>query len=115
MTQTSKYECCANLQDVLAPRFFKALCDPTRITILIRLVEHCGELSVSQVSECCPINISVVSRHLATLRDAGILKSVKRGKEVFYSVQAKALVQALRVMADEIEKCCLSEKENEHE
>ena len=74
----------------------------------MHLAQCCGELSVSQVAECCPINVSVVSRHLAILRDAGILKSVKKGKEVFYSVRADSLVRTLRVIADEIEKCCLA-------
>ncbi|TET52650.1 MAG: ArsR family transcriptional regulator [Anaerolineales bacterium] len=111
MTQACKRECCPDLGDVLAPEFFKALCDPSRISILVRLAECCGELSVSQVAECCPINISVVSRHLAILRDAGILKSFKKGKEVFYSVRAESLVKSLRTIADAIESCCPTEKE----
>ncbi len=85
--------------------------DPSRISILVRLAEWCGELTVSQVAESCPINISVVSRHLATLRDAGILKSVKKGKEVFYSIRAESLVKSLRAIADAIESCCPTEKE----
>ena len=111
MTQTCKDSCCAGLRAALTPQLFKALCDPTRLTILARLAECRDELSVSQVAQCCPIDISVVSRHLATLRDAGILRSIKRGKEVFYSVRAEALVKTLRAIADEIESCCPPNKE----
>ncbi len=106
MTQSCKEGCCSTLQSLLTPQLFRALCDPNRLTILARLAESCGELSVSQVARCCPIDISVVSRHLATLRDAGILRSTRRGKEVFYSVRAEALVTTLRAIADEIERCC---------
>ena len=88
---------------------YKALGDPTRVSLLVRLTECCGEMSVSQVAECCPIDISVVSRHLATLRDAGIIAATKRGKEVFYSVRADSVVKTLRAIADEIERCCPTE------
>lgn len=91
---------------MLAPRFFKALCDPNRIAILGQLLGCCGPLRVSEIAGCCPVDISVVSRHLAVLRDAGILKAEKRGKEVFYSVQFDTLPTLLRRMADAIEACC---------
>jgi DNA-binding transcriptional ArsR family regulator len=58
------------------------------------------------VACCTPIDISVVSRHLATLRDAGVLSSEKRGKEVYYTVRGNALVESLRAIANEIEECC---------
>ena len=115
MTQTCKDKCCQGLQALLTPQLFKALCDPTRLTILTRVAECREELSVSQVARCCPIDISVVSRHLAILRDAGIMTSVKRGKEVFYSVKAAALVKTLRAIADEIESCCPPNKEQDDE
>ena len=107
--------CCVDLKRVLSPGLFKALCDPTRVSILARIAETCGEMSVSQVAEGYSIDISVVSRHLATLRDAGILKSMKRGKEVFYSVRVESLVKSLRQAADAIEACCLDQYGNEKE
>jgi ArsR family transcriptional regulator len=106
MMQISKRSCCTGLEDEQAPGFFKALCDPTRIAILMRLARTPGELTVSQVACCTPIDISVVSRHLGTLRDAGVLSSEKRGKEVFYTVRGTALVESLRAIANEIEECC---------
>ena len=110
MTQISN-QCCGDLQHVLSPQLFKALCDRTRLSILVRLAERCEEMTVSEVASCCPINISVVSRHLATLRDAGIVESAKRGKEVYYSVRAAALVRTLREIADAIERCCLTDSD----
>lgn len=98
--------CCTGLEGPAAPRFFKALCDPNRLVLLARLC-RCGEgFTVSQLAECCPTDVSVVSRHLATLRDAGILKAEKRGREVHYSVDCAALAATLRATADAIEVCC---------
>jgi ArsR family transcriptional regulator len=111
MTQISKQECCSGLGVVLTPELFKALADPTRVSLLVHLAECCGRMSVSEVAQCCPIDMSVVSRHLATLRDAGIVTSVKKGKEVLYAVRADSLVRTLRAIADEIEKCCPSKED----
>ena len=111
MTQINKYACCSGLEDEATPGLFKALGDPTRVSILVTLA-RCGcDLTVSQVAECCPIDLSVVSRHLATLREAGVLESNKRGKEVYYRVRPGALVSALRAIANEVEACCPPGKE----
>lgn len=91
---------------LLDHRLFKALCDPGRLAILCRLAEGRREATVSRVAECCPTDISVVSRHLAMLRDAGILHAERRGKEVFYSVRCSELSATLRRIADAIDACC---------
>ena len=115
MTQTSNRSCCPDLREVLTPELFKALCDPTRLSILARLAECCGELSVSDVAESCPIDISVVSRHLAQLKNAGILEAEKRGRTVYYSIRASFLVASLRAIADAIEGCCPPEGRTDDE
>jgi len=98
--------CCSDIAELLEPRFFKALGDPNRIALLLRLARCAKPCTVTELTACCPVNISVVSRHLALLRDAGILDSEKRGKEVYYSVRFPKLVATLRGMADGIEACC---------
>ncbi len=98
--------CCPEIEELLNARFFKALCDPSRIGILARLARCTGPCTVSEIASCCPTNVSVVSRHLATLRDAGMLEAQKRGKEVYYSVRYPELAATLRAMADAIEGCC---------
>ena len=99
-------ECCSGIDELLEARFFKALCDPSRIGILVRLAQSCEPQTVSAVASCCPTSVSVVSRHLATLREAGILRAEKRGKEVYYSVRYPELASTLRAIADAIEACC---------
>ncbi len=98
--------CCPGFQGLFEARFFKALCDPCRIRILAHLAELGGAHTVSEIAECCPTDLSVVSRHLATMRDAGMLEAQKRGKEVYYSVRYPQLAATLRAMAEAVEACC---------
>ncbi len=98
--------CCRELGGLLDPRLFKALGDPNRLALLVQLSQCGTSCTVSQAAECCPVDISVVSRHLAMLRDAGILNAQKRGKEVHYSVRYPELAATLRAIADAIEACC---------
>lgn len=99
-------QCCGDLADWLSADVFRALSEPNRLSILARLADCAKEMTVSDVAQCCPVDISVVSRHLRTLKDAGVLEAEKKGKEVFYRVKARELVQFLRGLADALEKCC---------
>ena len=103
---TQENACCGDLSKWLSPRLFRALGDPCRAAILANLAECAGEKTVSEVAECCPVDISVVSRHLRILLDAGIVGADKRGRKVFYKVRIGALVQMLRSLADALEGCC---------
>lgn len=94
------------MTELLEPRFFKALCDPNRIAILIRLASCGRPCTVTELGKCCPVNISGVSRHLAMLREAGILDARRRGKEVYYTVRFSSIVPTLRSIADAIDSCC---------
>jgi DNA-binding transcriptional ArsR family regulator len=61
--------------------------------------------TVGEIAACCPIDLSVVSRHLAALRDAGVISAEKRGREVYYRVEAASLAARLRALADAIDAC----------
>ncbi|MCK6456375.1 MAG: metalloregulator ArsR/SmtB family transcription factor [Phycisphaerae bacterium] len=99
-------KCCSDLTAAINPRFFKALCDPTRVAILVRLATCGRPCTVSEVANGCPIDVSVVSRHLAQLRDAGMAAGERRGKEVYYAVRFSAIASTLRHLADAIDACC---------
>jgi len=105
--------CCPSLSELLTPKLFKALGDPTRVGILARLAESCGSCTVGRIAEGLPVDFSVVSRHLAVLRDAGIVEAERRGKEVHYQVRYQSLVSCLRQLADAIEACCPAPKVDE--
>lgn len=98
--------CCSCLGDVLEPWFFKALCDPSRLAVLCRLAECSRPCTVKEIAACCPTDLSVVSRHLALLRDVGILKYERKGREVYYAVDCAAVASRLRQIAGALEVCC---------
>lgn len=98
--------CCAALKQWLSPDLFRALGDPNRLAILVALSDGGREWTVTGVAGCCPVDLSVVSRHLRTLREAGVVESRKQGKEVLYRVRFEALVTIMRNLADALEGCC---------
>jgi ArsR family transcriptional regulator, arsenate/arsenite/antimonite-responsive transcriptional repressor len=91
-------------------RFFRALCDPTRLRIFAALIEAKEPRTVGEIAQGFAVDISVVSRHLALLRDQGILTSERRGKEVWYRADYEMLVSVLRDFATAIENCCPPEE-----
>jgi ArsR family transcriptional regulator len=99
-------QCCRGLADCLDARLFRALCDPGRIAIVLRLVSLGRPAAVSEIAACCPQSLSVVSRHLAVLRDAGVVEARRKGKEVHYSPSYPALAARLRGAAEALEACC---------
>jgi DNA-binding transcriptional ArsR family regulator len=58
------------------------------------------------------VDISVVSRHLRTLRDAEIVSATREGREVRYAADAHALVRTLRALADFIEMSPVAQLES---
>ena len=113
MTQTYKKACAGSIEELLRPELFKALSDPNRVVLVARLSEQDAPSTVSEAAGCCPVDLSVVSRHLATLRDAGVVVAEKKGRQVFYSVDHSALAGTLRASADALEACCPPQKEKE--
>ena len=103
---------------MLGTDLFKALCDPSRIAILVRLAEANGPQTVSQVAEFSPTDVSVVSRHLAMLKSAGVVEAEKKGREVHYAIRYQGVAKMLRAMADAVEACCPADdsvaKETDH-
>src|ERR1700722_11888435 len=112
MTQISKQRpltpklaahCCGPIDDLLDAELFKGLCDPTRLNLLACL-SKCGRAcSVSEFADCCSVDFSVVSRHLALLERAGIVESTKEGRTVFYAVKYAELSAKLRALAGAVE------------
>jgi len=73
---------------------------------LIRLAEEREPCTVGRVAQGSGVDMSVVSRHLAVLREAGIIQCEKRGKEVWCVVKTRAVVKLMRDLADALEACC---------
>jgi len=105
---------CCGIPGIPEPRFLKAFSDSTRLRILAHLVEAKEPQMVSEIAKSFPVDVSVVSRHLAILRNEGILLAEKQGKEVYYSVRYEFLSSIFRGFASAIESCCPSKEKNEY-
>ena len=99
--------CCTSpLDEALDERLFKALGDKTRLQLLSCLA-RCGRAcTTTEVAECCSVDFSVVTRHLALLADAGLLESRKEGRTVYYQVRYQEISEYLRTLASAIDDCC---------
>lgn len=64
----------------------KALAHPTRLRIIDLLVEQ-QEICVCHIVEHIGEGQSTVSKHLAVLKEAGIVDARKEGLNVFYSLR----------------------------
>ncbi len=61
---------------------FKALSDETRLRILSLVLS--GEMCVCEIEECLDLTQSNASRHLTTLKNAGILSCRKQAQWAYY-------------------------------
>ncbi|MBK1873205.1 metalloregulator ArsR/SmtB family transcription factor [Marinobacter sp. 1-3A] len=72
-------------QDFSPVSVFKALSDELRLAALL-LIRGQKELCVCELTEAFAVSQPKVSRHLATLREAGLVETERRGQWVYYSV-----------------------------
>jgi len=71
----------------------KAMAHPTRLFILEQLREK--EHSVRELTEMVGVDVSTVSKHLAVMRNCGIIGADKRGNQVFYTLRAPCILNFL--------------------
>jgi len=64
---------------------FKCLSEPVRLRILFLLLDK-GELCVCDIVDTLALSQSVVSRHLAYLRNNGLLSTRREGVWIYYQV-----------------------------
>ncbi|MGO9831099.1 MAG: autorepressor SdpR family transcription factor [Myxococcaceae bacterium] len=77
---------------------FKALSDPTRREIL-RLLGR-GQLSVGEVVERFAMSQPSISRHLAVLRNAGLVTARREGQNVLYRLDTTVMQDVVRALMD---------------
>ena len=71
----------------------KALADPVRREVLNMLKK--GRLSAGEISEHFDITAAAISRHLAVLKDAGLIFDNREGKFIYYELNASVLEEVL--------------------
>jgi DNA-binding transcriptional ArsR family regulator len=69
---------------------FKTLADPTRRAIFEQLIRD-GEQTVHALTDRAGVSQPMVSKHLGTLRLAGLVGQRRQGRETHYSARPQAL------------------------
>ncbi len=69
---------------------FKALGDPTRRALYERLARG-GEHTVHALTDVAGVSQPAVSKHLAVLKSAGLVRDRREGRETHYAAEPKAL------------------------
>lgn len=69
----------------------KAMAHPTRLFMMEELAK--GERCVCELHEMVGSDLSTVSKHLAILRNAGLVEVDKRGAQVFYSLTTPCILK----------------------
>ena len=80
----------------------RALSDPNRVRILLALRR--GELCVCQITELFGLATSTISKHLSILNHAGLIRSRKAERWVYYRLADKAAPVAVREALDWVHK-----------
>jgi ArsR family transcriptional regulator len=78
---------------------YSAIADPTRRRLLALLAEA-GELSLHELTGHFGMGRTAVSKHLAVLREAGLVDGRKIGRETRYRLNAEPLREVQAWVAD---------------
>lgn len=75
-------------------RFFKAIANEDRLEI-VKLLKKNGEMFAQDIEKRFYLEQSTTSHHLNMLKKAGVTKSRKEGRKVFYSVDDHSIKHIL--------------------
>lgn len=68
-------------EDITLTGILAALSDPMRLTIIKSMLREEGCMSCSEASPCAKMAKSTLSHHFRILREAGLVRTTKRGVE----------------------------------
>jgi len=71
-------------------RVIKALAHPTRVFLVQELAG--GPRCVCELTALADVDISTVSKHLAILKNAGIVQDERKGTQIFYSLRVPCIL-----------------------
>jgi ArsR family transcriptional regulator len=71
-------------------QIMKALSHPTRLLIVHELAN--GEKCVCELTDIAGVDTSTISKHLAIMKNAGIVECDKRGTSIYYSLKMRCVM-----------------------
>jgi DNA-binding transcriptional ArsR family regulator len=92
------------LVDLIDSRFFKALGEPVRVQLLKYLILS-GKSDIASIAAAFSQDRSVISRHLQAMQNAGLLRSAKVSRHVFYEIDGRTVLEKFERIAAQIKQC----------
>ena len=93
----SRERAAQELAAILDSQLFRALCEPVRVDIVKFLTAN-GRADVQTIAAQVPQDRSVVSRHLATLHRAGVVRREKVGRQVYFELEGVSVIARMEHM-----------------
>ena len=90
-------------------KIVKSMAHPARLMIVDELSKN-GERCVCELTEMVGTDMSTVSRHLAQLKQAGVIVDEKRGQMVYYRLRIRCLMKFFDCIESVI-KCNMKEQQ----
>ncbi len=87
----------------IASARFRALADPSRLMILM-LLKARGETPVSQIAAAAGISQPVASKHLALLRQNGLVQTRRDGTTIAYSLRDDTVARLCDIMCNSLQQ-----------
>ena len=97
MTHASTAVAASRAAMITPPDFFAALANDTRLRSLI-LLSRQPELCVCELTHALGLSQPHISRHLAQLREAGLVSDRREGVWVYYRINRELPAWALQVL-----------------
>lgn len=82
---------------------FSALSDKTRLSIVLFLLDK-KEATVDEISKKLEKSQSLISHHMACLRNCGIVKIRKEGKFSYYSISSEEIAELIKISINHVKK-----------
>jgi DNA-binding transcriptional ArsR family regulator len=76
----------------------KTTAHPTRIAI-VQLLAAQESLSVTEISDKLTVEQSLLSHHLSGMKLKGILSSTREGKNIYYSLKMREVIDVIQCLA----------------
>jgi DNA-binding transcriptional ArsR family regulator len=76
---------------------FAALGDETRLRLISRLCDD-GPMSIARLTSGFPMTRQGITKHLRVMEDAGLVRSIRQGRESVWKLEQKRLAEAHRYL-----------------
>ena len=87
----------------------RSISHPRRLHILYSL--ESGDMPVAELAEKVGFSGSSLSQHLNILKQANIIRSRRRGRQLFYGIANPLVMEAIHIMARVVRETCHSNVE----